>query len=226
VETAPGPWRYGQALADAVPPGLAASPVLELADGSRGRGRFVVAVAGADAPARLELWTFSQRNERDRLERVGAPELLLDLGELDAGVDLPEPLMTGLRREIASPGNEQIRARGLPGEPGAVLVELARLAAASTGPDAPELRARALAAFTAGLDDRLLWTRLPELLRRLRGGPWGVGEPTPVGARRVRFSAREGDRAVTLELTRTQDRWVLSEVADAAREDDLPPAPE
>lgn len=223
---APAPWRYGQALAAAVPPGLAASPVLELADGLRGRGRFVVAVAGVDVPARLEVWTFSQHNERDRLERVGAPELLLDLGELDTGVGLPDALMAGLRREIASPGNEQIRARGLPGEPGAVLAELARLAAVSTGQDAPAVRTRALAEFTRGLDERLLWARLPELLRRLRAGPWRVGEPTPVGTRRVRFTAREGDRAVTLELTRTQDRWVLSEVADEARGGDLQaPAP-
>lgn len=206
------PWRYGPTLAAAVPPGLAASPVLELAEGLRGRGRFVVAVAGADAPARLEVWTFSQFNERDRLERVGPPELLLDLGQLEAGVGMPGELVASLRREIASPGNESVRAQGLPGEPAAVLAELARLAAAATGPGEPALRARALAEFTRGLDERLMWERLPGLLQRLRSGPWIVGEPTPLGARRVRFSAREGDGSVTLELTRMQERWVLSEV--------------
>lgn len=208
------PWRYGPTLAAAVPPGLAASPVLELAEGLQGRGRFVVAVAGADAPARLELWTFSQFNERDRLERVGPPEVLLDLGQLEAGVGMPRELVAGLRRDIASPGNESVRAQGLPGEPAVVLAELARLAAAATGPGEPAERARALAEFTRGLDERLLWERLPGLLQRLRSGPWSVGEPTPLGARRVRFSAREGDKSVTLELTRMQERWVLSEVVE------------
>lgn len=208
----PEPWRYGPTLAAAVPPGIAASPVLELGDGLRGRGRIVVALAGADAPVRLELWTFSQFNANDRLERVGTPELLLDLGQLDAGTDMPDELVTGLRREIASPGNESVRVLGLPGEPAAVLAELARLAAVATSPGEPALRARALAEFTRGLDERLLWERLPELLRRLRTGPWSVGEPTPLGTRRVRFTAPEGDATVTLELTRLQERWVLSEV--------------
>jgi hypothetical protein len=197
-----------------VPPGLAASPVLELAEGLRGRGRFVVAVAGAEVPARLEVWTFSQFNERDRLERVGPPELLLDLGQLDATVDMPAELVAELRRAIASPGNESVRAQGLPGEPAAVLAELARLAAAATGPGEPALRARALAEFTRGLDEQLMWERLPQLLLRLRAGPWSIGEPTPLGARRVRFSATERIGSVTLELTRMQERWVLSGVAE------------
>lgn len=197
-----------------MPPGLAASPVLELAEGLQGRGRFVVAVAGADTPARLEVWTFSQFNERDRLERVGPPALLLDLGQLEAGVGMPGELVAGLRREIASPGNEHVRAQGLPGEPAEVLTELARLAAAATGSGEPALRARALAEFTRGLDERLMWERLPGLLQRLRSGPWSIGEPTPLGARRVRFSAHEGGRSVTLELTRMQERWVLSEVLE------------
>jgi hypothetical protein len=208
------PWRYGPTLAAAVPPGLSASPVLELAEGLRGRGRFVVAVAGVDAPARLELWTFSQFNAHDRLERVGPPELLLDLGQLEAGIGMPAELVAGLRRDIASPGNETVRVLGLPGEPAAVLAELARLAAAATGPGEPASRARALAEFTRGLDERLMWERLPGLLLRLRAGPWSVGEPTPLGARRVRFSARDGDRSVTLELTRMQERWVLSAVEE------------
>ncbi len=188
--------------------------MLELAEGLRGRGRFVVAVAGAEVPARLEVWTFSQFNERDRLERVGPPELLLDLGQLDATVDMPAELVAELRRAIASPGNESVRAQGLPGEPAAVLAELARLAAAATGPGEPALRARALAEFTRGLDEQLMWERLPQLLLRLRAGPWSIGEPTPLGARRVRFSATERIGSVTLELTRMQERWVLSGVAE------------
>jgi len=199
-----------------VPPGLAASPVLELGDGLRGRGRIVVAVAAADSPARLEVWTFSQFNARDRLERVGTPELLLDVGELAADARLPGELVAGLRREIASPGSESVRVQGLPGEPAAVLVELARLAAVATGPGEPGLRARALAEFTRGLEERLLWERLPELLQRLRAGPWRVGEPTPLGTRRVRFTASEGERSLTLELARMQERWILTEVEGAA----------
>jgi len=209
---APLPWRYLPALAAGVPAGLAAEPVLELADGLRGHARFVVAVASGDAPVRVEVWDFSQLNEREKLERVGEPQLLLDLREPDAA--LAADAVAALRREIASPATETVRPLGLPGEPAAVLAELARLAAASAGPGDAATRARALAQFTRGLDDRLLWDRLPELLRRLRGAPWTVGTQSPVGARRVRISATEGARPLTLELTRTQDRWTLSDVVD------------
>jgi hypothetical protein len=203
-------WRYGPALAAAVPAGVAAEPVLEVADGLRGRARIVVAVGEADKPARLEIWEFSQRNPRDRLERVDAPVVLLDLDPAAAAVS--DDALAELRREMASPSSESGRSVGLAvvGEPTALLAELARLAAEATTPGAAG--ARALAQFTRGLDDRLLWSgRLAELLRRLAGG-WQVGEVTPVGARRVRVAVQEGERALRLELARTQDRWVLTDV--------------
>ena len=210
VEPGPAePWRYAQALAAAVPAGHSAAPVLELADGVRGRARVVVATAAGDAPVRLEIWDLSQNNERGVLTRVGDPELLLDLGDADAR--LSADAVADLRREIASPGNETVRPLGLPGEATALPAELARLAAATTGPGDAATRTAALARLIRGIDDRLVWqdARLPELLRRLQAGPWQVGEATPLGARRVRLAATEGARALQLELARTQDRWAL-----------------
>lgn len=206
------PWRYGPALAAAVPAGVVAEPVLEVADGLRGRARIVVAVAEGATPVRLEIWDFSQNNPRDRLERVDAPVVLLDLNPAAAVV--ADEVLAGLRREMASPASESGRAVGLAVKEASELpAELARLAAEATGTG--EGRARALARFTQGLDDHLLWSgRLAELLRRLARGAWQVGEVTPLGARRVRVAAREGERALRLELARTQDRWVLTDVAE------------
>lgn len=210
----PEPWRYGPALAGAVPAGQSAAPVLELADGLRGRARIVVAVAAGDAPVRLEVWDFSQNNERGVLARIGDPVVLLDLHDADAR--LAADAVAELRREIASPGNEAVRPLGLPGEPTALPAELARLAAATTGPGDAATRTHALAQLIRGLDDRLVWeeARLPELLRRLQTGAWTVGEATPIGARRMRLAATEGTRPLQLELARTQDRWAIVAVED------------
>jgi hypothetical protein len=207
------PWRFGPALAAGVPAGTVAEPVLEVADGLRGRARIVVAVAEGTSPARLEIWDFSQNNPRERLERVDAPVVLLDLDP--AAPAAPAEALAQLRREMASPASESGRSVGLTAEePGPMLAELARLAAEATS--AGEGRAAALARFTRGLDDRLLWSeQLPELLRRLGRGPWSVGAMTPLGARRMRVAAREGERTLQLELARTQDRWVLTDVAEA-----------
>jgi hypothetical protein len=212
AEPAPEPWRYAPALAAAVPAGHSAAPVLELADGVRGRARIVVAVATGDAPVRLEIWDFSQNNERGVLARLGDPVVLLDLRDIrDADARLAADAVADLRREIASPGNEVVRPLGLPGEPTALPAELARLAAACTGTGDAPTRTHALARLIRGLDDHLVWeqARLPELLRRLQTGPWTVGEATPLGARRMRLAATEDARPLQLELARTQDRWAL-----------------
>ena len=210
---APEPWRYAPALAASVPSGVRAAPVLELADGLHGRARVVVAVAQGSAPVRLELWDFSQNNERGVLERSGEPKLLLDAQNVaDADARLAAEPVADLRREIASPGSETVRPLGLPGEPADLPAELSRLAAATDGDGDAAVRAQALAQLIRGLDDELLWTRLPELLRRLRATPWTTGELTELSPRRVRISAREADRTLVLELDRKQDRWVLTAV--------------
>jgi hypothetical protein len=203
-----------------------AEPVLELADGVRGRARIVVAVAGGDKPVRLEVWDFSQNNERGLLARLGDPEILLDLGDVRGR--LVTTAVATLRREMAMPGRERVRPLGLPGEPAAVVAELARLASESTGAPDAATRARALALFIRGVDDRLVWddARLPELLRRLQNAPWVTGASTPVGARRVRISATEEGRPVQLELARTQDRWALVGVTDGAQSAAAAPAAE
>ena len=225
---AASPWHYAPALAAAVPPGAHAEPVFELADGLHGRARIVVAVAEHEVPARIEVWDFSQNNDKGLLTRVGAPQLLLALTASPADARWDGDAAAALRREIASPGNEAIRPLGLPGEPAALLPELARLAAASVQGDAPA-RARALAQFTRGLDDRLLWERLPELLRRLP--TWAADPPVILGPRRVKISAREGERRLALELARTQlgpaaHGWMLTDLRDEPSEAQPPVDPQ
>lgn len=209
------PWRYGPALAKGVPAGVVAEPVLEVADGLRGRARIVVAVAEGEAPARLEIWDFSQRNPRELLERVDAPVVLLDPGR-PGGEALATAALDQLRREMASPASESFRPLGLAasGDLPAWLAELARLAgeAAGAGPG----RAAALARLCRGFDDQLLWSRrFPELLRGLASEPWEIVGTTPVGARRAQVQVRAGGRALQVELARKQERWVMVDVADA-----------
>ena len=218
------PWRYGPALAAAIPAGVHAEPVLELADGIRGRARIVVAVASGDRPVRLEVWDFSQNNERGLLARIGDPQILLDLGDV-RGRLVTEAVAT-LRREMASPGTESVRPPGLPGDPPEVLAELARLATASTaGPDAAT-RAHSLALFIRGIDGHLLWDegRLPEILRRLQNAPWTLESQSQLGGR-LSVSAREEGRPVQLVMARSRGRWALFSVTDGPQSPSAAAAP-
>jgi hypothetical protein len=201
-------------------------PVLEQADGLHGHARIVVAVTSSEATAdppqtRLEVWGFSQNNDKGLLARNGPPLVLYKLTVSPADAHWDTVGADALRREIAGPGNETFRPLGLPGEPAALWPELARLAAASVDAD-PPTRARSLAELTRGLDEQLLFTRLPELVRRLRGPAWQLDPPVQLGPRRVKISGRDGETRVELELTRTQlgsgsdHGWMLTEVKDLA----------
>lgn len=211
-EASAGPWRYTPALRAAIPPGLAVSPVFELADGQRGLAEIAVAVASEGAPARLEVWEFDQNNPRERLERVGEARALLALeggerGELDR-----------LRVAIARPGTEFVRLRGLPSTPEAMVPELVRLAAVVRDAQAsPELRAEALASLTYALDDHLLLTenRLPRLLAALADGDLEVVSREPLGERRVTLTLRDPPHRLT--LARTGERWVVSDLTLAPK---------
>ena len=215
--TVASPWHYAPALAAAIPPGSHAEPVLELADGLHGHARIVVAVAEAESPARIEVWDFSQNNDKGLLARRGPPQILLALAASPADARWDRDAAAALHREIAGPGNETVRPLGLPGEPAALLPELARLAAATTQGDAAT-RTHALAEFTRGLDERLLLARLPELLRRFQSPTWTLDPPVTLGPRRVKISGRDGEHTVQLELTRTQlgaaHGWILSDLSE------------
>lgn len=223
----PSPWHYAPALAAAIPPGLNVEPVLEQADGLHGHARIVVAVTSAETTAepqtRLEIWGFSQDNDKGLLTRNGSPLVLYRLTASPADAHWDVAGADALRREIAGPGNETFRPLGLPGEPAALWPELARLAAASVDAD-PPTRARSLATLTRGLDEPLLFTRLPELVRRLRGPALQLGPPVQLGPRRVKISGRDGETNIELELTRTQlgnqpgneHGWMLTELRELA----------
>jgi hypothetical protein len=206
---APEPWRYGPAFRDSVPPGIAAHPVFELADGQRGRAQIGVAVASEGAAPRLEVWEFDQNNPRERLERVGEAR---ELVALDAPGDSRGQL-DAIRTAIARPGNEFVRQRGLEGEPEAIVAELVRLAATVRDASAtPDRRAEALASLTRALDDQLLFAenRLPELLAALADKELAVAGREPIGERRVAVTLRDPPHRLT--FARTGPRWVLSEL--------------
>ncbi len=207
----PQPWRYGPALAASIPQGLAVVPVLEWAHGHRGRARIVVAVAEADVPARLEVWDFSQHNERGLLERDLDPVRLLDLADATPVLD-PE-ILAGLRRDLATPGSERVRPLGLVGSPAAVLADLQRAAQACFDGDATS-RTAALATVVRGLDDGIAFetARLPELILRLRHGTWQVGVATQISERRVAVAVQADQQPLRVELSRTQDRWAVRSV--------------
>lgn len=218
--SAPEPWLYAPALRDSIPPGLAARPVFELADGQRGRAQIGVAVASEGTAPRLEVWEFDQNNPRERLERVGeASELIA----LDAPRDARGQL-DAIRTAIARPGNEFVRQRGLAGEPEQIVAEMKRLAAVvRDDAAAPDARAEALAGLTRGLDDHLLFTenRLPELLAAL-AGPLEVATREPLGERRVTITTRAPAHRLT--FARTGERWTLSALEFAAAAGETSPA--
>ncbi|HEY8379507.1 MAG TPA: hypothetical protein VIK91_23605 [Nannocystis sp.] len=203
------PWQYTPALEAAIPPGVFAVPVFELADGRTGRAQIGVAVAGAGSGPRLEVWDFDQNNPRERLERVGEARELI---ALQPGGERRE--LDAVRTAIARPGNEFVRMRGLDGTPEVILPELVELATI-VGDEAaePGRRAGALAALTRALDDHLLFTenRLPALLTAFsKAGTPEVAQREALGERRVALTLR--DPPHRLVFARTGERWVLSEV--------------
>lgn len=206
---APGPWQYLPTLQASVPPGAVARPVFELADVRRGEAHIGVAVLAPGGAPRLEIWDFGLHNEREVLERVGPARELVALdgsggrGELDA-----------VRAAIAATGTDYLRPRGLDGPAEALLPELVRLAAVVRDPAAaPEARVDALAGLTRALDDHALFEQnaLPKLLPALATGDWTPARDEPVGERRRRIALK--DPPHRLELARTGDRWVVSDVA-------------
>lgn len=217
----PGPWQYLPTLTASVPPGAVARPVFELADVRRGTACIGVAVAER-GELRLEVWDFDQNNAREALERSGPARELLALDgrggrrELDA-----------VRAAIAEVGTDYVRPRGLAVPHDALLPELVRLAAQVRDPAAaPEARVDALAQLTLALDDHVLFEQnaLPGLLRALGAGDWTPARDEPLGERRRRLELRDPPHRV--ELARTGDRWVVSEVSLAQSSASAAPAAE
>ncbi|MBX7077946.1 MAG: hypothetical protein K1X88_02090 [Nannocystaceae bacterium] len=215
-ETAPatptGPFRYAETVTKAIEPGARAALLLELAVGSKGRLRAVVAVAkerpaDPEEPVTVELWTFDQRNEAGVLEPTGEHIPLLR-----TSTRVPSrPSVSEFHRELATPGAEIHRELGVPGEdPQAVLATLADAAARTraAGSDAAT-RVTALAEVFRGLDDGMLFERdaLGTALEALATGRWRASAVTSSSERRASVTTSGGD---TLELLRKGDGWVVS----------------
>lgn len=207
-----GPFRYAETVTKAIEPGAHAELLLELAVGSKGRLRAVVAVARehpstADEPVSVELWTFDQRNEAGVLEPTGERVPLLR-----TSTRVPSrPAVGEFHRELATPGAEIHRHLGAAGEgPEAVLATLtdAAVRARASGSDTAT-RAAAVAEVFRGLDDGLLFERdgLAAALEALAAGRWRASAVTSASERRASVTTTGGD---TLELLRKGDGWVVS----------------
>lgn len=207
-------FRYQRAFEEAAPEGLAAKPVIEVASGNRGRAWFVVAVhrAGEDPALRLELWTFSQRNQEQLLRPEGAPALFLTLGS-----DVPKAALdrvATLRKQMATPGTEVTRPRGLPaqGPTQALenLVEACKVVSRAAAKDGD--RVDALATVIAGIDDRLILERLQlsTVVRELSTLPQTVYQQQAKGTRRMVLEVGTGEAHRRHEWTRTRTGWVLT----------------
>ena len=229
-------WRYLPAFRAVAEPlgegGVGAAPVLEVANGRTGHARFLVAVVrpGEDPELRVELWAFSQNNARGLLEPAGEP--IAAVVRLRSS-DPRAPELERLREEIATPGVEKTRPRGLESETPTAFVEaLTRAAKAASAPGEASARAEALARVIRGVDDTILLERdavfrvfeLAEVDR-----DWVEIEPSSPTSRRRRLDAAAPNDPLSLELLQTRDGWILSAIrerapaADASAEPDATP---
>ncbi len=219
-------WRYLPAFQatreQLVTGGAAAELLLEVANGRTGRARFLVAAArpGQDPALRLELWSLSQNNAKGLLQRSGEP---IVVGRLRPS-DPRAPELERLREEIATPGVEKTRLRGLPGEnPAKFLEALARARALALKDGPAETRARALAEVVHGVDDPLLLDRdalyrVLEVITDER--EWRPADEGATSTRRFRLRSDGPGEAVRIEVLKTRRGWILSDLRRAEPEPD------
>ncbi len=219
-------WRYLPAFQAAreqlVTDGAAAELLLEVANGRTGRARFLVAVVrpGRDPALRVELWSLSQNNTKGLLERSGEPVVVGRLRRADPRA----PELERLREEIATPGVEKTRLRGLPGEsPAGFLGALARAGALALKDGPAEARARALADVVHGVDDPLLLDRdaLYRVLEVVTGDrEWRPADAGATSTRRFRLRSDGPGEAVIVEVVKTRRGWILSDLRRVETGDD------
>jgi len=207
-------FHYQRAFTEATAAGILATPVLEVASGTRGQAWILAAVhrPGQTPPVRVEMWQFDQQNAKQLLRRTHEPKVFMSL---DAGATPPNAEDIGRRRkQIATPGTATHRPRGLPVDsPKAGLAKLVQASKTIRDPTAqPSDQVAAIAELFAGLDDRLIFEKLQlaPLLTAFSGFPQTVHEQTNKGSRRVVLQTGPVDQRHRLEWTRTRKGWMLT----------------
>lgn len=176
--------------------------------GDVARGRLLLVLAHHDArDLSVDVWTFESKGEDDTLIPKGAPVQLLPLIP-ESAVDAE--VLDDFVRTRAAGHSPAARPQGVAGEDAPAVLEQLH-AHASTALDtaaAPAARVAALAAFTRGLDDDLLFSRqgLPNALALMAKDATASLEQ---GSSR-RASARWGDTKIS--MLRKGDGWTIDAV--------------
>lgn len=206
-------WRYGEAMAEALPD----TPfriVVELSRGGQGLAWVVAATMSDGAPA-LKVWTFEQQ-EKD-VAPHGDPKPLTR-----ARPGEPAPPMHGeFRRNLAAPGAVVRRPVGLPAKDARALVdELAGLARNATDASrSNDDRVAAFARLVQGVDDAVVFERdgLAQLVAVLADPKLATGEPTAQSERRASVPVTVGEAPRLAQVWAKGEGWTLV---------DLDPAPQ
>lgn len=208
-------FHYQRAFTEATVAGVLATPLLEVANGRRGKAWILAAVhrPGQNPPVRVEMWKFDQQNAKQLLRRSREPTVFMRLHAADAAPPDAEEIGR-LRQQIATPGTSTNRSRGLAVDtPQAGLAKLVQASKMIRDEAAsPADQVAAIAELFAGLDERLLLEkqRLNPLLTAFSGTPQPVHEQANKGTRRVVMQTGPADQRHRLEWTRTRTGWILT----------------
>ncbi|MGH1341042.1 MAG: hypothetical protein ACRBN8_05795 [Nannocystales bacterium] len=185
------------------PEGSAVALVAEVGNAATGKLSLVIAHHDG-ATLSLALWRFTSTGDDDTLVPVGPPQPLLALRatETTDTDSLEEIVRTRAAGHTVGGRPQGIAASDAP----SALLSLHGFATVALDPDAtPEARAEALAAFTRGLDDALLFSRTG-LSRALAALANTATPSAPQGSER-RASVRWGQ--TTVSLLRKGDGWAV-----------------
>lgn len=207
---AKSPFRYGPTLRDAIPKGVTVEPLLEVASPDEARLHIVAAVhrPGETPPLRIELWPFTQHNEKGTLASEGDPVPVIPIrtGEAEPP-DLPK-----LRVRLAAATSQVARPVGLEADDAiALLAAMSEHAKVVRNTDAaPDARVAALASLFRGFDDHVVFeTRdLPAAIDSLASGAWTQGKPRTISPRRIAVTV-EGQE---IEVAKKSGGWAITDV--------------
>ena len=207
------PFRYGPTLREAVPSGVTVEPLLEVASPDEARLHIVAAVHRPNAtPAlRIELWPFTQHNDKGTLAPEGEPELVIPIRR-----GQPEPPeLPKLRVRLAAASSQVARPAGLGvDEANALLPALAKHARVVRDENATaDARVAGLVALFRGFDDHVVFeTRdLPGAIDALAAGTWNAGEARSISARRSEVTIPT-EPPQTIEIAKKSGGWAITDV--------------
>ncbi len=209
VELQPGDeaFRFGPTIAAYRPEGATMLPLAEVGDPTNAGLEVVVSTPAAHGPT-IALWRFASTGDKDTLEPAAPPTPLLSVR---AGDPDDAEALAALRTRMAAGHAVTTRPQGIEAaDAAAALASMHEDAVAVLDPAAPpDARAKALARFTRGLDDDLLFTRrgLGRALAALQP-THNTESPTDPTARRVTLERG----SVLLSMLRKGDGWTVATI--------------